>query len=187
MSYGPCQTCRGSGASASGRTQCGACGGTGLSVMAGIQVAGEYYGIPLDDGLPAPEQEPVAVVDESFVCPKEDGKYLASVVSDERLSVGAELFTRPKKCARCEELGRKLKSDGRMIDNYIGHVATQKATNEDLQAKLSTVEKDAERFEALQNMPIEQAQAFFWNFSSRTERAKAIDDAIAEYKKREKA
>lgn len=101
--------------------------------------------------------------------------------------IGTKFYAEPPKCARCAELEEKLKSDGRMIDNYIGHVATQKAVNEELQAKLAAAEKDAERFEALQNMPIEQAQAFFWNFSSRTERAKAIDSAIAEYKKGETA
>jgi hypothetical protein len=39
--------------------------------------------------------------------------------------------------------------------------------------------KDAERFQYLQNCDPVEAQAFFWNYSSRTERAKAIDVARA--------
>lgn len=35
--------------------------------------------------------------------------------------------------------------------------------------------RDAARFQHLQNLPVEQAQAFFWNHSSRKERSKAID------------
>jgi hypothetical protein len=38
---------------------------------------------------------------------------------------------------------------------------------------------DAARFRALQRMPPVQAQAYFWNFSSRKARAKAIDAWIA--------
>jgi hypothetical protein len=45
---------------------------------------------------------------------------------------------------------------------------------------VSEDEKDAVRFRALQNMPAEQAQAFFWNYSSRKQRAKAIDKYIKE-------
>lgn len=37
--------------------------------------------------------------------------------------------------------------------------------------------KDAERFQKLQNMDPKEAQAFFWHFQSRKQRAKAIDDA----------
>ena len=40
-------------------------------------------------------------------------------------------------------------------------------------------EKDARRFQGLQNMPVKDAQAFFWNYSSRKQRAAAIDAAIA--------
>lgn len=38
--------------------------------------------------------------------------------------------------------------------------------------------KDAERFRFLQNLPVVEAQAYFWNYGSRTERAKAIDIAM---------
>lgn len=38
--------------------------------------------------------------------------------------------------------------------------------------------KDALRFRFLQNLPVVEAQAFFWNYGSRTERAKAIDKAM---------
>lgn len=38
--------------------------------------------------------------------------------------------------------------------------------------------KDADRFRFLQNIPAEQAQAFFWNYQSRYQRAKAIDAAM---------
>lgn len=38
--------------------------------------------------------------------------------------------------------------------------------------------KDALRFRYLQNLPVVEAQAFFWNYGSRTERAKAIDKAM---------
>lgn len=34
--------------------------------------------------------------------------------------------------------------------------------------------RDAKAFDILQNMPPEVAQAFFWNFKSRTERREAI-------------
>ena len=38
--------------------------------------------------------------------------------------------------------------------------------------------KDAERFVFLQNLATEKAQAFFWNYTSRKQRAKAIDEAM---------
>ena len=38
--------------------------------------------------------------------------------------------------------------------------------------------KDAHRFQFLQNIDPKDAQAFFWNFTSRRERAKAIDRAM---------
>lgn len=38
--------------------------------------------------------------------------------------------------------------------------------------------KDAARFRALQDMPPAQAQAFFWNYASRKQRAAAIDTAM---------
>lgn len=41
-----------------------------------------------------------------------------------------------------------------------------------------TQEQDAKRFQFLQNICKEQAQAFFWNYTSRKQRAKAIDEAI---------
>lgn len=39
--------------------------------------------------------------------------------------------------------------------------------------------KDAERFRALQDMHKMMAQAFFWNYDSRKQRAAAIDAYIA--------
>lgn len=36
--------------------------------------------------------------------------------------------------------------------------------------------KDAARFRFLQNLPVVTAQAYFWNFSSRKQRAEAIDE-----------
>lgn len=39
--------------------------------------------------------------------------------------------------------------------------------------------KDAARFDYLQNAPVVEAQAFFWNYASRKQRAEAIDEAIA--------
>lgn len=47
-----------------------------------------------------------------------------------------------------------------------------------LEHVVSAAQKDAARFDALQNMPTEEAQAFFWNFKSRTQRAAAIDAVI---------
>lgn len=45
--------------------------------------------------------------------------------------------------------------------------------------------KEAQLFRTLQNMPAKVAQSFFWNYSSRKERAKAIAEhaALAEEKK----
>ena len=42
-------------------------------------------------------------------------------------------------------------------------------------AALKAAEADAGRFQYLQNLPAKEAQAFFWNWSSRKDRAKAID------------
>ena len=39
-------------------------------------------------------------------------------------------------------------------------------------------ERDADRFRFLQNIPAEQAQAFFWNYQSRQQRAKANCNAF---------
>lgn len=44
---------------------------------------------------PKEQSNPVAEVSEVFVCPDNNGKYRATVLSDERLSVGAELFVLP--------------------------------------------------------------------------------------------
>ena len=40
--------------------------------------------------------------------------------------------------------------------------------------------RDAERFRFLQNLPVVQAQAYFWNYSSRKQRAAAIDEDMNE-------
>jgi len=45
--------------------------------------------------------------------------------------------------------------------------------------RLREAEKDAQRFQYLQNLPKADAQAFFWNFDSRKQRAAAIDAALA--------
>ncbi|MGI9142244.1 MAG: hypothetical protein ACR2IJ_03535 [Fluviibacter sp.] len=47
-----------------------------------------------------------------------------------------------------------------------------------LRARVTELEADAARFEYLQNIPVIEAQSFFWNYSSRKRRAKAIDDAM---------
>ena len=39
-------------------------------------------------------------------------------------------------------------------------------------------ERDAARFQYLQNIPVLYAQAFFWNHSSRKQRAATIDAAM---------
>lgn len=44
-------------------------------------------------------------------------------------------------------------------------------------AECEGLRQDAERFQYLQNIPVVVAQQFFWNYSSRKERAKAIDSA----------
>ena len=41
------------------------------------------------------------------------------------------------------------------------------------------LEKDAARFRYLQDLPASKAQAFFWNWSSRRERSRAIDSAMS--------
>jgi len=53
---------------------------------------------------------------------------------------------------------------------------------DDIQEAISNY-LDAERFRLLQNIDPKDAQAFFWNYNSRTERCKAIDAAIKEKKK----
>lgn len=45
--------------------------------------------------------------------------------------------------------------------------------------ELLKLEKDAARFRHLQNIDPKNAQAFFWTYSSRTERRKAIDADMA--------
>ena len=46
-----------------------------------------------------------------------------------------------------------------------------------LRAERDRLREDAERFEYLQNLPVVEAQAFFWQYQSRKQRAKAIDSA----------
>jgi len=41
---------------------------------------------------------------------------------------------------------------------------------------LTAMRMDAARFRFLQNLPIVKAQAYFWNWSSRKQRAQAIDE-----------
>lgn len=42
-------------------------------------------------------------------------------------------------------------------------------------AEVAALRKDAERFRYLQNIPVVQAQQYFWNHQSRKQRAEAID------------
>ena len=53
---------------------------------------------------------------------------------------------------------------------------------EQAEARAAYFRKDAERFVYLQNCPLVEAQSFFWNWTSRKQRAKAIDAAIKESK-----
>lgn len=53
-----------------------------------------------------------------------------------------------------------------------------RATREVIESEILKLAKDAERFLYLQNLPVVEAQAYFWNYGSRTERAKAIDKAM---------
>ena len=48
------------------------------------------------------------------------------------------------------------------------------------QARIKELEKDAARFQYLQNIPVKDAQAFFWNYASRKQRAAAIDSAMVQ-------
>jgi hypothetical protein len=41
------------------------------------------------------------------------------------------------------------------------------------------INRDAARFQFLQNLPAVEAQVFFWNYTSRKQRAEAIDKAMA--------
>lgn len=45
--------------------------------------------------------------------------------------------------------------------------------------QLDEVRRDASRFRFLHNLPVVEAQAFFWTYASRKQRAKAIDAATA--------
>lgn len=49
----------------------------------------------------------------------------------------------------------------------------------ELEEKLANAQKNADRFNYLQNIDPKDAQAFFWNFNSRRQRAAAIDASIA--------
>lgn len=47
--------------------------------------------------------------------------------------------------------------------------------------KTVAINRDAARFQYLQSIPAIQAQAFFWRYPSRRDRAKAIDIAMAQH------
>lgn len=47
-----------------------------------------------------------------------------------------------------------------------------------LKAELEAMRKDAARFNHLQNLPVVEAQALFWMYESRKQRAHEIDLAI---------
>lgn len=47
-----------------------------------------------------------------------------------------------------------------------------------IRAAVAELERDAARFHYLQNIDKKEAQAFFWHFESRKQRAKAIDAAM---------
>jgi len=46
-----------------------------------------------------------------------------------------------------------------------------------LRSRLKRAEKDVKLFAYLQNCPVVEAQAFFWNYKSRKQRAQAIEMA----------
>jgi hypothetical protein len=48
-----------------------------------------------------------------------------------------------------------------------------------LERELAEARRDARRFQHLQNAPVVEAQAYFWNYQSRKQRAAAIDAAIS--------
>ena len=90
-----------------------------------------------------------------------------------RESIARQLIERAEEdattpCRLSIELARE------MFDDYSALQSELSA----LRAKLAASEKDAKRFNGLQNMPPIEAQAFFWNFQSRKQRAAAIDAAI---------
>lgn len=125
--------------------------------------------------------------------------YPRDEISDHR--IGDRRFARDTK-GRIEELERELaaanarveelmKWKGEVIDRLIAkrivkpehdnspklavHALLGAAAN----ARAEANEKDARRFRHLQSIDFVKAQQFFWNFSSRLDRAKAIDAAIA--------
>jgi len=51
---------------------------------------------------------------------------------------------------------------------------------EQAESRAAANEKDAQRFNHLQNLPIVEAQAFFWTYASRKQRAAAIDAAMGD-------
>jgi multidrug resistance efflux pump len=79
-------------------------------------------------------------------------------------------------------LERELAAANAAIEVWQREAQSAQETNDQLKAKLAEAEKDAKRFNKLQNMDPKKAQAFFWNYLSRKQRAKAIDAAIAESK-----
>ena len=52
-----------------------------------------------------------------------------------------------------------------------------------LKALCEELRADSERFRFLQNLPIVEAQQFFWNWKSRKQRAVAIDAALKKAQK----
>jgi uncharacterized small protein (DUF1192 family) len=71
------------------------------------------------------------------------------------------------RCEQCEENN----------DVIAQGVADRDATIATLRAEIARLEKDAARFNWCQNNP-KLAQAMFWNYQSRKQRAEAIDAAI---------
>lgn len=65
-------------------------------------------------------------------------------------------------------LNARYRTSGAGMRNPSGNVVAPRAEYE-------SFKKDAARFRFLQDLPTVEAQAFFWNYGSRTERAKAID------------
>ena len=68
------------------------------------------------------------------------------------------------------------------VADMIKNLRSQVKVLEKLKTENESLRKDAERFQYLQNCDQKIAQAFFWHYSSRKARAKAIDAAMEKEK-----
>ena len=85
--------------------------------------------------------------------------------------------------ARLQRLGDCEHSDLEVAHEALAEIVRLRIALADRNARIEVLRADAERFIQLQNMPPVEAQAFFWRFTSRKQRAKAIDAAIKEQSK----